>query len=309
MNVAEPLLSRRNLLKGGAVSTAVLALTGCAPSPATGTPSPGAGAAGRGIARARDELGALEKSSGVTLGVAAGTGDRALLAHRADELFPMCSLFKTLAVAELLRTRAYDEAFWAQVIAFGPEDLVENSPITGSSTTRRMPVSALADAALRYSDNTAGNLLLRQLGGPEGLTSAVRRLGAVKTRLDRWEPELNEALPGDERDTSTPREIFHLYGDALHGRTLDRLGTARLRDWMLRNTTSGERLRAALPDDAEAADKTGAGAYGVVNDAGVVWRGDRTVTLAILTRTDDPKAANDNTVVRRAAEIVWKALG
>lgn len=310
MKIEEPSLSRRSILKGGAITAAALAFAGCAPQPATdgtaGTASPDTD--DRASVRAEQELADLEKESGVTVGVAAGSESRALIAYRADQLFPMCSLFKTLAVTELLRTRAYDDAFWARNIAFGPQDLVENSPITSKNTSGAMSVGALADAALRYSDNTAGNLLLRQLDGPSGLTAAVRRLGAAHTRLDRWEPALNEALPDDERDTSTPDDIFLLFGEALRGRTLDRLGTARLREWMLRNTTSDERMRAAVPDGVEVADKTGGGSYGVVNDAGVVWQGDRAVTMAIMTRTDDPNAANDNTVVRRAVEIVWRAF-
>ncbi len=216
----------------------------------------------------------------------------------------MCSTFKTLLVALLLREHAYDDDFWLRRISFSAADVVVNSPVTSVDDDRVMTVMELADATLRWSDNTAGNLLLREAGGPSAVTAFARRLGASATRLDRWEPELNEALPGDERDTSTPADLHHLYGSLLVGNALSRLGQARLRDWMLRNRTSGERLGQDLPTDVELADKTGAGAYGVVNDVGVLWRGERQLCVAVLTRTEDPAADVDNAVVARVGRLL-----
>ncbi|WP_176697041.1 class A beta-lactamase [Microbacterium sp. 3J1] len=250
----------------------------------------------------------LEKSSEVTIGVVAGDGTRARIEHRADELFPMCSLFKTLLVAELLERHSYDSAFWSKTITFTPDDIVVNSLITAADPDGQMTIDELADAALRYSDNTAGNLLLREVGGPSGLTSTLRRVGAQWTRLDRWEPELNEATADDPRDTSTPREIHRLFSDALIGSRLDQLGRARLMSWMLQNQTTSTRIGAALPEGAELADKTGAGGYGVVNDAGVVFLENRAVSLAILTRTSDSSAVGNNDVVRDTARIVLDDL-
>lgn len=69
---------------------------------------------------------------------------------------------------------------------------------------------------------------------------------------------------------------------------------------MLRNTTSGKRILAGLTPPFELADKTGLGGYGVVNDAGVVWRpGEEALTLAILTRTDRADASEQPRRARR----------
>jgi beta-lactamase class A len=296
--------SRRALLRWGPAAASVglfggAALTACAgPAPARTDPT------GRGL----DALVRLEDETGVRIGAVAITAD-ARVDHRAEEAFPMCSLFKVLAVAALLRQRAYDDAYWAEPIPFGPEDLVEDSPVTSASTTWAMSPTALADAALRFSDNTAGNLLLAELGGPDAITSFAADLGATSTRLDRWEPELNEATPGDPRDTSTPSDIALLYGSLLLDDRAGALSGARLREWMLRNTTSDARIRAGLDDDVELADKTGAGGYGVVNDAGVLWgTGSERITLVILTRTDDPTAVNNNEVVAEATRIIMREL-
>ncbi len=221
----------------------------------------------------------------------------------------MCSLFKTLAVARLLRDHASDEEFWKRRIVFREDQIVENSIICAADQDRNMSVEELADAAMRFSDNTAGNLLLELFGGPSQIGVYAKSLGAQLTRLDRWEPELNEALPGDLRDTTTPTDIRVLYETLLLGDALSTLGQARLRFWMLRNQTAGKRLGAALPPGSELADKTGAGGYGVVNDAGVVWQEGRVpLTIAVLTRTDDPGALNNNSVVAQVGELLFDEL-
>src|SRR5438067_7147263 len=67
-----------------------------------------------------------------------------------------------------------------------------------------MTLGALCAAAIEQSDNTAGNLLLDTIGGPVGWTNFARSIGDEMTRLDRKEPELNSAILGDGRDTTTP---------------------------------------------------------------------------------------------------------
>ncbi len=66
-----------------------------------------------------------------------------------------------------------------------------------------MTVRELCSAAITMSDNTAANLFLTTIGGPKELTAFAQH-GDRVTRLDRWEPELNEAIPNDERDTTMP---------------------------------------------------------------------------------------------------------
>lgn len=291
-------ISRRGLLGAGATLTAASLL---APSLASAAPPSAFKSGGKG--QLGKEFAALEATYGVTLGVVASEGFKVRVEYRADELFPMCSLFKMLLVVELLDQYAYDEAYWKKSVSFTAADVVENSTVCAADPDGIMTIDELCDAALRFSDNTAGNLLLKEVGGPAGLTSLLQARGASATRLDRWEPELNSAIPGDSRDTSTPREMHALYTDAILGSRLSTLGRARLQSWMLRNTTSGQRIGAAV-DEGELADKTGAGAYGVVNDAGVVFLGESTVSLAIMTRTSTAGATNNNKVVELAAEKV-----
>ncbi|MDR6907103.1 beta-lactamase class A [Agromyces sp. 3263] len=309
-------LSRRSVLAlGGAAGAAGVVSTVLASAPAWASPLP---ANGRPVLRAdhdrvSDDLRALEVATDVTIGVVALPGgraadrrsDRRAFRYRAADLFPMCSLFKPLAAAALVRARGYDDAYWSTPIPFTDADVVRDSAVLSTMRPQQATPEQLADAAIRYSDNTAGNLLLRELGGPAAITAFAGELGATHTRLDRWEPDLNEARPGDERDTTTPDDIAALYSALMLEDAAGVLASSRLREWMLRNTTSGARMRAGLTPPYELADKTGGGEYGVVNDAGVLWRpGTEPLTLVILTRTDRPDAVRDNEVVAEVTRLV-----
>jgi beta-lactamase class A len=170
-------------------------------------------------------------------------------------------------------------------------DVVANSPITQPRVGKTMTIAELCQAALQHSDNTAGNWLLRIIGGPSAVTDFARTLGDDRTRLDRWETDLNSAIPGDPRDTSTPRSLGAGYQRLLTGDALPREQRDQLEQWMRGNQTSS--LRAGLPPSWTSADKTGSGDYGSTNDVGVIYGPDgRRAVLAIMTRSqaDDPKA-------------------
>jgi beta-lactamase class A len=80
-------------------------------------------------------------------------------------------------------------------VRYRAADVVPFSPITEPHVNDGLTIGELCDAAIRYSDNTAGNLLLDDLGGSGEITTFARSLGDRVTRLDRREPELNSAVP------------------------------------------------------------------------------------------------------------------
>jgi len=171
--------------------------------------------------------------------------------------------------------------------------VVPNSPITGPQGGGRIPLSELCQAALQRSDNTAANILLRTIGGPPAITEFARSIGDDRTRLDRWEPELNSAIPGDPRDTSTPRALGGGYLVLLTGTVLDDKHRAQLEDWMRGNVTSARSMRAGLPAGWTTADKTGSGDYGSTNDIGIAYGpAKQRILLSVMTRTqsNNPKA-------------------
>jgi len=152
-----------------------------------------------------------------------------------------------------------------------PSGLLEYAPTTRAHVADgTMTVEALAKAAISNSDNTAANLLLTKVGGPSGLTLFIRHTGDAVTRLDRNEPTLNENVPCDARDTTSPRAMANLMCLALCGDLLSRASRGQLVAWLNACETGTERLRAGIPAGWSVGDKTGTGQHGAVNDVAFV---------------------------------------
>ena len=146
-----------------------------------------------------------------------------------------------------------------------------------------MPLAEVCQAAVQVSDNTAGNLLLKTIGGPQAITDFARSIGDDRTRLDRWETELNSAIPGDPRDTSTPHALGGGYRNLLTGDVLAPPQRQQFEDWMRANETSS--MRPGLPEGWTTADKTGNGDYASTNDVGIAYGPEgRRVLISVMTR-------------------------
>ncbi|MFG2356243.1 class A beta-lactamase [Streptomyces sp. NPDC048521] len=296
-------MPRRGLLKAGLACTATaVAASAVSAAAASAAPDTGSRAAGA-------ELTDLEQRYGARLGVyARNVRTGRTVSHRAGERFPMCSTFKAFAAAAVLRDHG-GCAPLHRVIHYPPHDILPNSPRTEENQRTGMTVAGLCAAAIQYSDNAAGNLLLRQIGGPEGLTRFFRSLGDDVSRLDRWEPELNTAIPGDPRDTTTPRAVGGSLERLALGRALDTADREQLLTWLKGNTTSGARFRAGLPRDWVLADKTGTGSYASAHDIGVAWTTRGTpVVLAVLSTKNTQDAPVDEALVAEAARVVARTL-
>ncbi|MFF7381437.1 class A beta-lactamase [Streptomyces griseoluteus] len=298
MTPATP-VPRRTLLRAGAALTAAAAATTSAP----------AFAAPRGPAAPHAELAALEQRYGARLGVyARNTRTGATVAYRADEPFAMCSTFKAIAAAAVLRDHG-GRAALGEVIHYPPADILSNSEQGKAHQQTGMALGDVCAAAIQYSDNTAGNLMLRRIGGPAGLTRFFRSLGDRVSRLDRWETDLNTAVPGDPRDTSTPRALGHTFELLTLGRALGGGEREQLVGWLRGNTTSGKRFGAGLPSGWVLADKTGTGSYASANDLGVAWTGRGTpLLLSVLSTRPEPDAPVDEALIEETARLLAATL-
>jgi len=166
---------------------------------------------------------------------------------------------------------ARDPSLLDKRLRYEKSDLVAHSPVTGKHLADGMTVEALCEATLQYSDNAAANLLMKQIGGPAAVTAYARSIGDSEFRLDRWETELNSAIPGDMRDTTTPQAMARSLQKLVMGEALPLHCRRQLKDWMIGNTTGATRIRAGVPPGWIVADKTGAGDYGTVNDIALIW--------------------------------------
>lgn len=253
----------------------------------------------------------IEAAAAGRLGVAVlDTADGRLEGHRLDERFPMCSTFKWLASALVLHRVDRGQERLERRIRFGREVLVPHSPVTSKHVgASGMTLAELCEATITVSDNAAGNLILKSFGGPAALTGYARSLGDTMTRLDRWEPELNEATPGDPRDTTTPRAMATALRAAVLGDALSAASRAQLAAWLEATRTNGKRLRAALPAGWRMGSKTGTGARGTTNDVGVFWPPARAaiVVAVYLTEAAADEPARNAAVARVARRVTTGA--
>ncbi len=219
----------------------------------------------------------LERSTGGRLGVAMlDTASGHITGHRLVERFAMCSTFKLPLAGAILREIDRGRMRPDQWVAYGKADMVSHAPVTTQHLERGgMTIVALAEATQTTSDNPAANLLLKLLGGPEGFTAMLRAAGDATTRLDRFEPQLNHVTGQDMRDTTTPAAMARTMAYMLTSDWLTAASRETMIAWMVATTTGKRRIRAGLPTDWRAGDKTGTamapGMRAKYNDVAIAW--------------------------------------
>jgi beta-lactamase class A len=214
-----------------------------------------------------------ERDSGGRIGLCAEnlrTG--AKIAWRAHERFVMCSTFKASLAACILASIDRGEARLDELIAYGPDDLMEYAPVAKQNLEKgAMSVADMCEAAVELSDNTCANALLARVGGPSALTAFWRSIGDAVSRLDHNEPELNRSPPGDPHDTTTPAAMAGNLRSLILGKVLSPNSRERLTGWMLGCKTGDNRLRAGLPKGWRVGDKTGNNGKDASGDIAVTW--------------------------------------
>jgi beta-lactamase class A len=243
---------------------------------------------------------------GARLGVAAiDTGSERRLVHDPNGRYAMASTFKLPLAAALLEAAEEGRLRLDERMEFEPGAPLPNSPAVEAALAEGgLAIEPLAAAIVRQSDNSAANLLLRRIGGPEALTRFMRAHGDPVTRLDRYEMELNSNLPGDPRDTTSPGAMAELVRTLVLGRGLGGDSQRRLRRWLETSVPGADRLRAGLPADWRFGHKTGTGANGAVNDVGIAWAPGR-APIVIASYQD---GGNAEMPVRAAAHAAVAAL-
>lgn len=258
----------------------------------------------------RARLQALEKQSGGRLGVAAlDTGSGRRMDWRGDERFRMCSTFKFLLAAAVLRQVDLGKLELQRKVPITAADMISHAPFTqplvGSSAT----VAQLCEATMTLSDNPAANLLLPLVGGPSGLTAFLREHGDTVTRLDRNEPSLNYGADDDPRDTSTPLAQVATMRALLLGDVLKESSKQQLTAWLVANKTGDKRLRAGLPKGVRVGDKTGT-ADANNNDLAIVWPpGGAPILIVSYLRSAGQDDDARNAVHAAVARVVYEAWG
>jgi beta-lactamase class A len=254
---------------------------------------------------------AIEQRTGARIGVAAlDTGSGKRLDYRSEERFPMCSTFKFLAAAAVLKRVDDGQDKLDRFIPYGAKDILEYAPVTKAHLNDGgMTLAALCAAAIEQSDNTAGNLLLDTIGGPAGLTNFARSFGDEMTRLDRKEPDLNSVSPGDERDTTTPAAICSHMQRLLLADVLSESSRHQLEDWLQHNETGTFMIRAGVPKTWIVGDKTGRCGNGATNDVAIIRPPGRAPILVAIYSIGSTSSADDRAAtLADAARVVVQSF-
>lgn len=226
----------------------------------------------RAWARADDglDLAGLEARHGGRLGVCASSGGQQV-GWRQEERFAYASTFKLFLAACVLGRVQEGREQLDRAIPVREADMVSHAPVTGPAVGSTLTIAQLCEAAVEVSDNPAANLLLREIGGLEAFESWYRGIGDTVTRVDRYETDLNSALPGDPRDTTTPAQAIANLERVMLGDLLEPELRKQLETWLLDSPTGAGRIKAGVPAGYRVAHKTGTGARNSYNNIGVVW--------------------------------------
>jgi beta-lactamase class A len=239
-------MDRRGFMGGALACGVALGASACVP--------PDQSPAGRIIAQLR----IIEAQADGTRGVAFfNTASKLSLGLNTDRRFGHCSSFKLSLAAMVLALDEAGEIDADRRVKWTKDDLMFVSPFTTRRLEEGATLRELAEFTQKYSDNTAANVLLRELGGPQALTAFWRSIGDETSRLDRYEPALNNVPVTEFRDTTTPIAMARTLGRLLYEDTLSDAGRATLKQWMRETETGARRVRAGLPEKWVSGDKTG----------------------------------------------------
>ena len=298
MKMAPKLINRRFFIGG----TLALGASACIPP----DQSP--------MGRLAAELRIIEAAGNGTLGVELFDTVSGMSAGlNRDRRFGHASSFKFSLAALLLQRHAAGQIDADKRVTWTQADMLEHAPFTRERIGAGATLRELARATQITSDNPAANILLRNLGGPAGLTAFWRSIGDDVSRVDRYEPEMNIVPPTEFRDTATPAAMARNVAKIIYGDVLPEAERAELKGWMIATETGLRRVRAGLPEGWVAGDKTGTsgmvGAEGNYIDIGFAEgpKGQPPITFACYFRArqaEDDMAARAELTLSRVGRII-----
>lgn len=291
--LAQP--TRRKFLVG-ASAAAILPSLGASPSMAE--------------RRRSIDLSALEARHGGRIGVCAEGLDRRV-DWRAGERFAYCSTFKLFLAACMLERVQNGQERLDRPVPVAASDMVMHGPITEPAIGSTLTIEELCKATVEVSDNPAANILIREMGGLETWRAWYRSIDDQVTRVDRYETELNSAVPDDPRDTTTPEQFVANLDTVLRGTVLSPDHLALLTKWLIETPTGAGRIKAGVPDGYLVAHKTGTGARNTHNNIGMIQTpsGGSILMVVYFTGARDASPEQVDSIVAEATRQSMRALG
>ena len=246
----------------------------------------------------------LEIAAKANIGVyAVDTDSGKIINYNPSKRFAYCSTHKVFTVAEILHR--YSPEQLQEVIHYKEDDILSYAPVTKEHVDTGMTLFDICEAAVRLSDNTAANLIIAKLGGIKNFKLALRELGDDITNPVRLEPEMNEFIPGDDSDTSTPKQMALNLQKYILGDVLNEEQKQILINWMTDNTITDNLIKASVPDNCKVIDKSGSGTYGTRNDIAIIYpESGKPIIMAIMTNRKMKYAIPDDKLIADIASVL-----
>ena len=253
-----------------------------------------------------NELHAIEREHHLKIGVyALDTNSRHVVAYHANDRFPFQSTCKFIGVSALLAKDSKEQLLRKKVL-IRPQDVLFWHPVSGKYVNQKVPLQTLAEGAISYSDNTAINMIIRELGGLKAINQFAHSIDTASFNMQHYEINLN-SNPNHDADTSTPKDMALSIQKIMLGMVLSNQNKALLLEWMRNNTTGYHRIRAGSPLGWSVADKTGSGSYGVANDIGIAWSpACKPIVLSIFTVSDKSDAKPSDDAIAQITRALFK---
>lgn len=246
----------------------------------------------------------LKADIGVALLAADGN---ILFEYQGNRAFPLNSTHKAFVCGIALDLTENNALSLTKKLPITPKDIVNYSPITQHKTA--MNLTALCSAAVSYSDNTAANLIVKQIGGVKAVSDYFKRQGLTQTRLDRLEPDMNRDNLKKGLDLTTPIEAAQLLHQFIFGALLNDTSKMQLTQWMLDDQVANDLLRSTLPQGWKIADKTGAGSDGARSIISVFWKPDGSAyLLSIYLTNTQATMAQRNQAIAEIGKTIFEHL-
>ncbi|MDT0755548.1 BlaZ-like penicillin-hydrolyzing class A beta-lactamase [Mammaliicoccus sciuri] len=222
-----------------------------------------------------------------------------------DKRFAYASTFKAVSSAMLLEKTPHNEL--NKKVHVSKEDIVPYSPVLEKFINKDITIKKLIEATMLYSDNTANNMIIEELGGYKEVNKRLKSLDDKTTKPSRMEPELNNYDPKNNRDTSTPQAFGKTLNKLINDGRLSKENKAFLIDLMINNKSGDTLIKKGAPKNFKVADKSGqAITYASRNDVALVYpKGEsKPIVLVIFTNKEGKTDKPNDKVVSETAKVV-----
>ncbi|ARQ05750.1 class A beta-lactamase [Macrococcoides canis] len=235
--------------------------------------------------------------------------DKQKLSYNEERLFPYASTFKVINSALLIEKLGMNNL--DKEVKVSERDIVLYSPIIEKYKNKNVSLKMLIEAALLYSDNTANNLIIEELGGLKEVEKRLSALGINGANVNRKEVALNFYDPKKNEDTISAKNMSKVLTKMLTGDVLEYKEQIFLIDLMKKNKTGTTLIKKGMDKKFIVGDKSGQGAnYGVRNDIAVVYKkqSNKPIIVVVFTKAKNEKQKPSDTPIVEISKVINKNI-